>query len=175
MNKTRTLWALVAVMLACGGLGSKQESSQDEVADITEPETPQPIASTPEPPPPPEVEVDDTAPPCPPTEPTAEPEPPEATASLTGTIERALPSGVILTMDPGNRPSVGSQAIIYKKIDQDFAGMSVTAWVDIGLVEVVPARGAKFKVKILERHSEMVINGETKDHFEAGSIIRLDW
>lgn len=181
MIRTRKAGALVVMLLACGGLGNEHESSQDEVADVKEPaaQNTAPHLPAPEvvvnPKPDPAQEDVNTKPESPAQEPSAEPVQTEATASLTGTIQRVLPSGVVLSVDPGNRPAVGSQAIIYKKVEQEFAGMSITAWVDIGLVEVVQAQGAGFEVKILERHSEMVVNGETKDHFETGATIRLDW
>lgn len=52
--------------------------------------------------------------------------------------------------------------------------MSITAWIDICLVEVVSARGSRFQVKVLERHCEMLINDAPVDHLEPGSTIWLD-
>lgn len=165
--------------LACGGLETPEPPADATPAVESVPTaTPGLLAAAPEPP---STEADKPTTPAAPTPasaPVPTPEPVEA-STLTGSIARVQGKTVDLQLDAGARPATGAQGTLFKRVEQNFAGMSMTAWVDIGLVEVTQSSGASaagtIQVRILERHSEVVVNGDTRNHFVPESTIRLEW
>lgn len=182
-------WLIPPVVfgLACGGLGSPEDPPAQNTPVQTEstPTAPEATTSGPEEKTPVADVVDEkptvVPPPTPPISPPPLP-PPAAEvqpSSITGSISRVRGQTVTLRLDEGLRPPTGTQGTLFKKVEQSFAGMAVSAWVDIGTVEVTTSpegtAPAPVQVRIVERHSEVVVNGETQDYFVSGSTIRLEW
>ena len=168
------------IILACGGFGEDEEATQETIEPLMEPlvediseAIPEPIAeaieeNTPEAP-------DDLVPEI--VENTLEEAQtePQAGGSLEGTIQDARRPTIVLQVADGNPPPVGSTFTLHKKIDKQFGGMSVTAWLAIGKLSITEITGNQITATIVETQSEVVVDGETQDHFTAGSTIRMDW
>ena len=50
----------------------------------------------------------------------------------------------------------------------------MTGWLTIGQVEVLSVKGSVVKFKVLEKKSEMTVNGQPKNHFEAGRHVKFE-
>ena len=84
---------------------------------------------------------------------------------------------VMLDDRNGMIPGPGQIVNLNKHFESNLFGFKSTGWLDIAKAEAIEydEQNNKVKLKVLEEHSEMTINGSKKNHFERGNIVKMSW
>ncbi len=69
--------------------------------------------------------------------------------------------------------SIGDKGELSKYFEESLFGGTVNGWIVIGTAQVTAVKGSEITFKVLEKKSQVTINGQEKSHFVAGKIIKF--
>jgi hypothetical protein len=97
-----------------------------------------------------------------------------AALSVSGTIRSRKGRAVAVSLEGEAVPAAGDRGRLYKYFEKEIAGFRTSGWIDVATVEVESVGAGTAELRVVEEHSEIVVNGRRVDHFARGAKIRLD-
>lgn len=95
---------------------------------------------------------------------------------MSGTLVTSSAVDIQIKLDEGTKiPEIGATGEISKFFETKLFGFLSTGWLNIGLIKITKVQNGVAYARVLEKHSEMTINGEKKNNFEAGKIVEFVW
>lgn len=97
----------------------------------------------------------------------------KAVQTIEGKLINSSSSSPILQQYTGSKPDVGTRGELLKYFQTKLFGGNMTGTLVIAEVEIVSFSGSKITLKVLEKKSNIVINGKPKNHFVKGTECKL--
>jgi antitoxin component YwqK of YwqJK toxin-antitoxin module len=95
---------------------------------------------------------------------------------MEGTLKNNSSTDLMIQLTPGTDiPAIGATGELNKYFETTLFGFISTGWLTIGVIKILEVQAGVAYAKVMEKHSEMTMNGEKKNNFEAGKTVQFTW
>ncbi|MCI5055850.1 MAG: hypothetical protein MRY83_07055 [Flavobacteriales bacterium] len=93
--------------------------------------------------------------------------------SVEGILKNGSNTAPLMKTFNPQKVAVGDKGELSKFFETKIFGATATGWLQIAEIEVTRIEGNLIYTKVLEEQSEITVNGEKKDHFVEGKVVKF--